>query len=296
MAATRTSTSPASTHPATTVGPVHLRVADLALARRFYTSILGLRAQDDVGELVLTADGATPLLRIQEDRDASARDPRTTGLYHFALLVPTRAEWGHTLRHLSKTEYALDGIVDHTVSEALYLTDPEGNGIEIASDFPRGKWAHLWTPQARDRVGIMNKPVDFRAVWAATDAAPRAWDGLAAGTRMGHVHLHVRDVREAVGFYTDVLGFDTMIDIGSAAFVSAGGYHHHLGLNVWAGPRPPKPHAVGLRHFTIEYPNDAERDRILSRVREAGAPVEDTPEGPIVTDPTGNRVILRVSA
>lgn len=282
--------------PATTVGAVHLRVRDLEVARKFYTRVLGLTAAEvPGGELSLSANGKTPLLFFAEDRAAPPRDPRTTGLYHFALLVPSRAEFGHVLRHLAKTQYELDGLVDHTISEALYLTDPEGNGIEIARDYPRETWARAMGDMQR-RPQTMNKPLDVEGVMRAADGEPREWDGISRGTVMGHVHLHVRDVEEALGFYRDVLGFDVMANLGSAAFISAGGYHHHLGLNVWAGPRPPAPGAVGLKHFTIELPSESERARVLARLAHAGARVEETAEGPVVADPTGNRALLSLRA
>lgn len=279
----------ATLHPATTVGPVHLRVTDLDLARRFYTRMLGLDATVQGEALVLSAAGR-PLLFIEEDEGAPPRDERTTGLYHFALLLPSRAELGRLLQNLLRTRYALDGLVDHTISEAVYLTDPEGNGIELASDYPRETWA-----EAMRNARAMNKPLDVERMLGEADELAKPWTAIAPETRMGHVHLHVRDVREALAFYRDILGFDVMGDLGSVAFISAGGYHHHLGLNVWAGPRPPAPGAVGLRHFTIVLPDKAERARVLARVGEARAPIDETPEGPIVADPSGNRALLALA-
>jgi catechol 2,3-dioxygenase len=286
---------PTSTHPDTTVGAVHLRVNDLDLARRFYTKMLGLQATvDDAGELLLSADGATPLLRIAEDAKAAPRDPRTTGLYHFALLLPSRAQLGRVLQHLAKTRYELDGMVDHAISEAVYLTDPEGNGIELAADYPRETWGRVMQAAQHDP-RIMSRPMDVQRMFGEADALKEEWDGIAPATKMGHVHLHVRDVPEALAFHHDALGFDVMTDLASAAFLSAGGYHHHLGLNVWAGPRAPQPGAVGLRHYTIEYPTESERKRILDRIKRIGGTVEDTDAGPISADPTGNRMLLKVA-
>lgn len=285
--------APTKTHPATTVGAVHLRVNDLDTARKFYTRMLGLTAHiAESGELVLSADGATPLLVIQEDKAAPPRDERTTGLYHFALLLPDRAELGRLVKNIASTRYQFDGLVDHTISEAAYLTDPEGNGIELACDYPRESWGD-W---AAVSPATMNKPMDVARMMREADALAKPWDGIAPMTRMGHVHLHVRDVDEALRFYEDVLGFDVMARLGSAAaFISAGGYHHHLGLNTWAGPRAPQPGAVGLRHFTIVYPDDAELTRMLSRVRDAGVTIEQANAGTFATDPTGNRVLLKVA-
>lgn len=271
-----------SLHPDTGVGPVHLRVNDVELASRFYSRMLGLRAEKgESGEMVFSA-GQRPLVALEEAPDAPPRDERTTGLYHFALLLPSRAELGRLLQNLVKTQWPLSGLVDHTISEAIYLNDPEGNGIELAADYPREAWA-TWSqlnPQT------MNRPLDTRRMMREAEEVGKAWDGIAPATRMGHVHLHVRDVDEALEFYRDVIEFDVQLRMPSAAFISAGGYHHHLGLNTWAGPRPPTAGAVGLRHFTIEFPTVEERDRILAKV---GAT-----DGPFVTDPSGNRALLSV--
>lgn len=277
-----------SLHPDTTVGAVALRVADLDLARRFYTRMLGLQARiDDAGELLLSADGASPLLRIAQDAEAPPRDARTTGLYHFALLLPSRAELGRVVQNVARTQYDLDGLVDHTISEAVYLTDPEGNGIELACDYPRETWAAAYRDPR-----LMNRPLDVERLFREADAIGAPWMGIAPETRMGHVHLHVRDVAEGFAFYRDVVGFETQFELPSAGFVSAGGYHHHLAFNTWAGPRAPRPGAVGLRHFSIVLPTQGERQRVLAAVRSAGAPVEETDEGPIVSDPSGNRALL----
>lgn len=286
--------APPVLHPATTVGAVHLRVTDLDLARKFYTRMLGLTAAESAGgELTLTADGATPLLVLRREADAPPRDPRTTGLYHFALLLPSRAELGRVLQNLARTRYQLDGLVDHQISEAIYLTDPEGNGIELAADAPAETWRaamRRWDAGG----GGMNRPLDVAGLFAAADERRDPWTGIAPATRMGHVHLHVRDLDEAVAFYGGVLGFETMGRVPGAAFVSAGGYHHHLGLNTWAGARPPRPNAVGLRHFTIRLPSREERERVVGRLQAAGARVAADGEGIFASDPTGNRFSLEI--
>jgi catechol 2,3-dioxygenase len=271
---------PFSIHPDTTVGPVDLVVADLGRAEQFYREVLGfkqLSRQDST--LMLTADGAAPLLILHERPGARPKPRRATGLYHFAILTPTRRDLARSLRRLAEAQWPISGASDHLVSEALYLDDPDGNGIEIYRDRPRAEW-----PRSGGRVQMATDPLDFDGVIGELEGDDQPWDGLAAGTTIGHVHLHVADLRAAEAFYQGVLGFDMIMNIGSALFVSAGGYHHHLGLNTWAGvgAPPPLPDAAGLRHFAI----------VLPDLRDAGIAIEETGEGLLIRDPSQNGVLL----
>src|SRR5262245_3426208 len=209
----------------TSVGQAALTVADLQRSERFYCDVLGMRvlSRGD-GTLTLTADDATPLLELTELPGARPKPARATGLYHFAVLVPSRLDLARSLRRLAEMHYPLTGASDHLVSEALYLDDPDGNGIEIYRDRPRAEWPHL-----DGQLQMAVDPLDIDGILGELEHDDRPWNGLDAGTRMGHMHLHVANLRQAEEFYSGVLGFDVMVRYGtSALFVSAGGYHHHL--------------------------------------------------------------------
>jgi len=281
-------------HPYTTLGPVHLTVPDLEGSLRFYGDVLGFdvgRRED--GAARLTADGTTALLALVERPDARPKPPHTTGLYHFAILVPSRADLAHTLSHLVETGYPLQGAADHLVSEALYLADPDGNGIEIYADRPQATW-----PRSDEGLQMTTDPLDVSGLLAELEEAGQSWEGLAPQTRIGHVHLHVADLRQAEAFYCDGLGFDLVQRYPparpSALFVSAGGYHHHIGLNVWAGvgAPPPPPEATGLRFYTLYLPDEAELKRTVEHMESWGVELEREGSGFFLSDPSGNRVRL----
>jgi len=232
----------------TRIGSVHLTVADLERSERFYVDALGLRRLDlSNGALSLGVDGERLLVLYEEP--GARRVLRTTGLFHFALLVPQRSDLGNVIRHLVDFGWPIQGASDHGVSEALYLSDPDGNGIEVYRDRPRSEW-----PFEGDRLSMVTERMDVDGV---LDAAQGEWMGLSAGTTMGHIHLHVADLDAAQTFYVERLGFEVTQRYGSQAlFVSAGGYHHHVGLNTWAGvgAPPPPPGSVGLRYFEVIVP------------------------------------------
>jgi catechol 2,3-dioxygenase len=212
----------------------------------------------------------------------------TTGLYHFAILVPTRADLARALRRLVVADTVMQGAADHGVSEALYLADPDGNGIEIYRDRPRAEW-----PYAGGALRMGADPVDLDDLLAEPPSAPPS-AGLARGTAIGHVHLHVSSLAAAERFYVGVLGFDLMQRYGpSALFVSAGGYHHHVGLNTWAGvgAPPPPPGAFGLRHFTLQLPSAA-IEAVAARIRAEEIPIETVEGGLLVRDPARNAILL----
>jgi len=255
--------------PATHVGAVHLTVSDLERSLDYYRTSIGLQVlESGGGEASLGADG-DELLHLVEEPGARPADGYT-GLFHFALLVPERADLAAWLRHAVRDRVSLTGASDHYVSEALYLRDPDHHGIEIYADRPRSVWGD--NPQ---QIGTW--PLDVDDLLAANEEAAVE---LPAGTRMGHVHLRVADVDATVAFYRDVVGFDLITQLGDqAAFLSAGGYHHHLGANTWESRgAPPAPGGTAsLRHFTIVVPDDAERERVLDRL------------GGVQSDPSGNR-------
>jgi catechol 2,3-dioxygenase len=268
---------------------VHLSVADLRRSIAYHQTVVGLRVLErDGGRVSLGAGGRELLVLVEE---AGARPAAGhTGLYHFALLVPRRADLARWLAHAARDRVRLVGLSDHFVSEAIYFSDPDGHGIEIYWDRPR----EVWEGQVAARMTTL--PLDVDSLLGELDD-PRAapFDGLPGDTVMGHVHLKVAEITQTVAFYRDVLGLGLMARLGrQAAFLSAGGYHHHLGANTWesAGAPPPPAGAAALRHATLVLPDAAERARVLERVERTSRAVEDTPDGPMIYDPSGNAVVL----
>lgn len=279
-----------STLPATLrLGAVHLTVTDLDRSVAWYQAALGLQVhRQDVGVAALGA-GEDDVLVLHEDAQAAQPGRRSSGLYHYALLFPTREELARVALRLAATRTPIQGASDHGTHEAIYLPDPDGNGIELAADRPREQWP---SPEEEfSRGGPM--PLDFDALLGTVtgeEVAPRA----RAGLRMGHVHLHVGSVDEALAFYRDAIGFDVWAQMPTAAFVAAGGYHHHLGLNTWRGvgaaPQPASG-VVGLRHWTIVLDTAEEVAEVRARVEEHGHATSDldgdAETGFSATDPFG---------
>ncbi len=289
------STRPAPIAAETTVGTVALTVSDLDRSRAFYERAIGLRATElDDGTLALGAAGARPLIELRGDSSAPRLNRRAPGLYHLAILVPSRLDLAFALARLAQERWPLDGASDHLVSEALYLSDPDGNGIEIYRDRPRADW-----PRAGDQLRMATLPLDLDNVLSELRAATELQGLAPSGTRIGHVHLQVADVAEAEAFYHGVLGFDVMVrGFPGALFVSAGGYHHHIGLNTWHsdGAGPAEPGSVGLRSFEVMLPSAEALELALARVRSAGVETEPAGGRTLVRDPFGNRVVLTASS
>jgi catechol 2,3-dioxygenase len=265
------------------IGRVRLRVGDLDRSLRFYRDLLGLRVAREEASAVSLADGARELIVLEEKPGIRRRParPATTGLYHVALLVPTRAELGRALLGLHQAQYPLRGMSDHAVSESLYLDDPDGNGLEIYADRPRSEW-----PIRNGVVQMTVDPMDVPGVVSAAGPASGAWRGLPAGTVVGHVHFTVADLERAVRFYRDVVGFDLMMRIPSLAAVSAGGYHHHLNLNTWAGEGAPpdSDQVAGLTGWELRVPDAKARRDLIGRLADAGA-LTGPPSTPSAQDP-----------
>jgi catechol 2,3-dioxygenase len=281
--------SSTSIHPETVIGYVHLTVSDLERSLAFYQDILGFKLHRRDGDTAHLGAGGPDLLLLTERPGARPRPSRSTGLYHFAILVPSRADLAQALLHFIETRTPLQGLSDHLVSEAIYLADPDENGIEIYSDRPHATWQFEGT-----QVRMDTKSLDVEGLLSELGRGD-AWNGLSAETVIGHVHLHVANLAEAQAFYVGVLGFNIMQRYGSQAlFVSAGGYHHHIGLNTWAGvgAHPPPSEAAGLRTFIIRLPNETELARLTSRLREAGLAFEEASDGVLVRDPSQNCLLL----
>jgi len=278
--------------PATSLGTVELTVAELDSQATFYRDAIGLCEIRRVGDTVELGvpGGDAPLVSLVGRPDAPRRPPRTTGLFHLALLVPSRADLARTLHRVTGAGHRFTGASDHLVSEALYLDDPEGNGIEIYCDRPRDAWHYV-----DGQLEMATLPLDVEGVLASIPAAD-AGDAMAVGTRIGHVHLQVAALPAAEAFYVGALGFEPTVRLAPGAlFVSAGGYHHHLGLNTWVGVGAPAAPAGsrGLRSFTIVLPGTAELRRTVAAVRDAGVDVtEDDVGRDVAIDPSGNRAVL----
>jgi catechol 2,3-dioxygenase len=271
----------------TRIGPVSLTVSDLSRTLAFYTERLGFRVHHrGAGEARIGA-GGDDLVELVESK-GSQHAPGTTGLFHVAVLLPSREALADALAHLVDTRTPLQGASDHLVSESLYLADSEGNGIELYRDRPREEWA--WQDGA---VRMTTDPLDVAALQEEAVSIGSAWSGLPARSVIGHVHLRVAHIVPAERFYCDLLGFDLTKRYGTmASFVSFDGYHHHVAFNTWGGVGAPAPPAgaLGLREFVVRFADAGEVERVVARVRDAGVSVAGTS----VCDPSGNRVRLTV--
>jgi catechol 2,3-dioxygenase len=278
-------------HPDTRLGLVHLTVSDLERSLAFYQRSLGFQVHRRNGATAYLGAGREDFLALTEQPGAS-RVPRRTGLYHFAVLVPSRLALAKSLDGLIQTKTRLEGGSDHLVSEALYLPDPDGNGIELYRDRPRSEWDY-----ANGALNMGVDPLDYQGILAELEDDPTPWTSLHPDTVLGHVHLHVAHIPESEAFYTQVLGFDLVVRYGgTASFFSAGGYHHHLGVNTWngVGVPPPPSDAVGLRYFVVQLPHEDERTRLVVRLEDAGIAFEWRDDGLFVRDPSQNGIVFAV--
>lgn len=273
------------------VGHLRLRVRDLAAVSRFYQEVLGLTVLRDQDGRVVLGTAATPLLELNGDPALRPRNPRDAGLFHMAFLLPGRADLARWLAFASAEGVALQGASDHGVSEALYLADPEGNGIEIYADHPPSQWR-----DAGGAIHMTTERLDIPALLAATEG--RRWSGFPEDGCIGHVHLQVGDEEQAERFYAGVLGLEPTTRMRGARFFSSGGYHHHVAANVWnsrgAGQRPDG--AAGLAAVEIIIDGPARREAILARAAEAGLQVSRRGETAVIPDPWGTCIELATPA
>ena len=228
------------------------------------------------------------------EKSGAVRIPRRSGLDHFAIRTPSRQALGKSLRNLIDTGVEIQGGADHLVSEAIYLADPDGNGIEIYRDRPQEEWQY-----ENGQLQMATDPLDFQGILEAASGSNGSWDGLDASTRLGHMHLHVAHLDQAVKFYEEVAGFDFLMNyMGSAAFLSAGGYHHHIGLNTWngIGAAPNPPDATGLEYFTIRLVDEVERENLIERFIRAKWPYEENEIGVLVLDPSENGILFETGS
>ncbi len=286
-------------HPATRLGHVHHTVANLERELAFYQQALGLRLHWREGRAAGLGAGGEDLLRLTEAPGAR-RYRGTTGMYHFAILHPSRRELARAIARLFQLSYP-NYPTDHVMTKTTYLDDPEGNNIELYADTPEDGTMGVVNGRAvarhaDGRPSDGREPLDVEALFRELRPDDRLDEPAPPATRLGHVHLYVADLDATRRFYHGVLGFG---DMGLArdfrmGMVSAGGYHHHIGYNTWVGEGapPPPPNALGLRYFTVVLPNQAELDRVVARVQQAGLPVEQTEAGLLVRDPSQNGVVL----
>lgn len=273
--------------PQAAIGRVSLRVRDLVRSLDFYIRGLGFTVLEQTESTAsLGTAGGPVLIELHADPTAIEKPRMTAGLYHFAILVPSRQDLADTLARLVTAGYGLTGASDHLVSEALYLDDPDGLGIEIYRDRERSVWQHEGSQVVMDVLGLdLQKLID-----EATYPVPPQ---IAAGTVIGHVHLHVGSLTKAKEFYVDGLGFSDTASLPGALFVAAGGYHHHLGLNTWARS-PESPNAAKLLEYELVLPSPDAVGSLASHLESAQIPAEGSSESIALEDPFGNRVVVRV--
>ncbi|WP_430788821.1 VOC family protein [Virgibacillus flavescens] len=268
------------------INHIHLKVANLERSLNFYQNILGFRVIEQQPHLaILTAGGSKPLLTIEQIESSVPLNKGKTGLFHIAFLLPERADLAKMLRHFMHKGYPVHGASDHIVSEALYISDPDGNGVEIYTDRDPEEWN--WNG---DEVEMSTFPMDANALMR--EVAVQGWQGMPVGTIIGHIHLQVADLSEVESFYTKGFGFQVVNHFGNQAlFLSSANYHHHIGLNTWNslnGSVPGK-EEVGLKSYTISVPAN-ERIEIVSRLQGLNVPVDLDGEEYMVIDPSGNRI------
>src|SRR5436190_7517 len=282
-------TAPPRIDPATSMGRVRLRAADAERQRDFYERAIGLRPLARDGDTVtLGPDGGPAVVELVSSPDAPPRPPDTSGLFHLAILVPTRPDLARALRRVVDAGWRLTGASDHLVSEALYLDDLEGNGIEIYRDRPRAEWRY-----DGGQLQMATLPLDLESLLA--ELGEDGGGDMPPGTRIGHTHLNVASIGDSERFYVGGIGFDpTVRGYPGALFVSAGGYHHHLGLNTWAGEGAPAapPGARGLDWFEVVLPDADALARTRERLGSSDVALDEREQGLVAVDPSGNRTLL----
>jgi catechol 2,3-dioxygenase len=265
-----------------------LRVNDLSRSLAFYRDLLGMveyaRTTD---RCELGPHGGRPLISLLAVPKTKMRPAGLVGLYHYALLLPHRRDLGRVLLHLFQARYPFQGFADHGVSEAAYLADPDGNGIELYADRPREDWQ-----RANDQIVMTTLALNVNSLLRSVEG--EEWRGIAAGTRMGHVHLHVADLKPTGAFYRDAIGFDvTNRSFPSALFLAAGGYHHHLGLNTWLRPENADARDIaGMLSWELVLPDPESCMAVVERALQWGSRVQEKADQTTIVDPDGMQVIV----
>jgi catechol 2,3-dioxygenase len=270
------------------IGRVGLTARNLDLLTDYYSKLLGLRVLERTDRLArLGTPGEVILLELEHRPEAKPDDERTAGLYHTAFLMPTRQDHARWILHVAQNRVPITGASDHGVSEAFYLDDPEGNGIEVYNDRPPDRWQ-----REGETIVMPTKPLDIEAIVRDVDPNNAAYPAAPEGLRIGHIHLRVGDVDQAESFYRGAIGLERTRARGGATFMSSGGYHHHIGANVWHSPGAGQrdPDRAGLSWFSIEAADRDVMDDVNARLKKAGAPVTATPAGMETADPWGTRI------
>jgi catechol 2,3-dioxygenase len=268
------------------IGAVALKVRDLDRVTAFYRDVLGLAVLDRGKDGTILGAGGVPFVHLEHDAEAKPDDTREAGLYHTAFLMPTRADLARWILHVARNKTPLTGASDHAISEAFYLDDPEGNGVEVYADRPTESWQ--WTG---NDLRMTTDPLDIYDI--LREVPPTAtFNGAPDGFRIGHVHLRVGDVACAEAFYRDGLGLDVTRRRHGASFLSSGRYHHHIAGNVWhsASAKMRDDRRAGLRWLTLEASDGDAFDQVERRLVEAGAKPAPVEGGIEVADPWGTRV------
>jgi catechol 2,3-dioxygenase len=278
--------------PKTTMGAVTLKVKNLDQVAAFYRDVIGLQLLEQTAASATLGTSLRPLVHLQH-LPGGQFPRRSTGLYHMALRVPTRQDLANWFKHYTMMESPhWQGSADHGVSNALYLSDPEGNGIEIYWDLPQTAW-----PRTNDgSLTMYTRALDLRALLG--EAEDKRWLAMPSQTGMGHVHLKVASIPTAKDFYVDTLGFELMLDwSGSALFVSAGGYHHHLGLNIWESQQAPPVAAAayGLAQFEILFATENAWQATVDQLKNANYTVEIQDSEGLIRDPFNIEIALKTS-
>jgi catechol 2,3-dioxygenase len=274
-----------------TISEIELTIQDLNRSIEFYTQVIGFSVRTRNQHSAELGTETSTLVRVIENPKAQ-KTRGTTGLYHFAILVPQRRVLAKSLTNIIETQTPVQGFADHGVSEAIYLPDPDGNGIEIYRDRPYQEW-----PFNNGELRMVTDPLDVENLLSEINGNNGQRFKLPGKTKIGHMHLHVRDIPEAVSFYQDVLGFDLKQRYGpSAAFLAAGNYHHHIGINTWAGvgALPSPEGSIGLRSFTISLPTSKDLDTLEGQIQQAGKKGIQVNDGFIIRDPSNNQIQFKV--
>ena len=274
----------------TSLGLVALKVSDQEESARFYRNVMGFRELERSGKHLLLGVEDTPLISLSEVADPQPKLRRSTGLYHLGVLLPRRRDLARFLTHLLAIRYPLEGAADHGVSESLYFDDPDSIGIEVYADRHREDWS-----LHKQSENLTTSPLDAEDLLSLVTKRTPGWKHAPAQTRIGHVHLHVNDISEAEWFYRDILGFQVQSRYGSEAlFLAAGDYHHHIGVNVWAGidSPPPPENATGLDYFMIRIPDEQVLDELREHLYEVEMEYEKEESNIYLQDPAGNRIVI----
>lgn len=277
--------------PSIYVNEIELKVLEINRSKEFYTKIMGFKVLTEKDKrVVLSVDGVNPMVTLVEPEDPISKPPRRTGLYHFAILLPSRKDLGLFLKHIRENNYPIVGGAYHGVSEAVYLQDVDDNGIEIYVDIDEELWE-----RENGEISMVTEALDFNGIMAL--GGGEKWQGLPKDTILGHIHLHVGDLVQAKRFYCDGLGFDlTMSMANSALFLSTAGYHHHIGLNIWHGKNaPPLPeNSAGMKYFSLAFPSDEVREEKIKNLKKLGYEIIEDKGDLFTKDPSDNLIKLVV--